>query len=234
MPGKMLLHWSPRSPYVRKVMIAAHEMGLAGPHRDHAHGGRRHHTAPRPDAAEPAGENPHAGAGERHGPVRFAGDHRIPGYAAHGARNCIPQAAPNAGPRCGAMRLGRACSMPRWPASGERFRPAERQSQPHMDLWQAKLHACVDALEQEADALGDQRLHHRPSGDRRRAVLPGFPLRRPGMAHGHPRLGGMACDASTRGRRYRPICRWMTADASPSERARTARAGIPASAPTAG
>ena len=27
--GKMLLHWSPRSPYVRKVMIAAHEMGLS-------------------------------------------------------------------------------------------------------------------------------------------------------------------------------------------------------------
>jgi glutathione S-transferase len=25
----MKLHWSPRSPYVRKVMIAAHEMGLA-------------------------------------------------------------------------------------------------------------------------------------------------------------------------------------------------------------
>ena len=27
-PGRMTLHWSPRSPYVRKVMIAAHEMGL--------------------------------------------------------------------------------------------------------------------------------------------------------------------------------------------------------------
>ena len=28
MSGPMILHWSPRSPYVRKVMIAAHEMGL--------------------------------------------------------------------------------------------------------------------------------------------------------------------------------------------------------------
>lgn len=27
--GKMKLHWSPRSPYVRKVMIFAHETGLA-------------------------------------------------------------------------------------------------------------------------------------------------------------------------------------------------------------
>jgi glutathione S-transferase len=35
----------------------------------------------------------------------------------------------------------------------ERFRPVERQSQPHMDLWQAKLVASVDALEQEARAL---------------------------------------------------------------------------------
>ena len=25
----MQLHWSPRSPYVRKVMIVAHELGLA-------------------------------------------------------------------------------------------------------------------------------------------------------------------------------------------------------------
>src|SRR5262245_31254622 len=29
MTAKMLLHWSPRSPYVRKVMIAAHEVGVA-------------------------------------------------------------------------------------------------------------------------------------------------------------------------------------------------------------
>jgi glutathione S-transferase len=28
--GMMKLHWSPRSPFVRKVMVAAHELGLAG------------------------------------------------------------------------------------------------------------------------------------------------------------------------------------------------------------
>jgi glutathione S-transferase len=27
--ARMTLHWSPRSPYVRKVMVAAHELGLA-------------------------------------------------------------------------------------------------------------------------------------------------------------------------------------------------------------
>src|SRR5581483_292149 len=29
MTAKMLLHWSPRSPFVRKVMIVAHEVGIA-------------------------------------------------------------------------------------------------------------------------------------------------------------------------------------------------------------
>ena len=29
MTAKMLLHWSPRSPFVRKVMIVAHEAGVA-------------------------------------------------------------------------------------------------------------------------------------------------------------------------------------------------------------
>lgn len=28
MAGKLTLHWSPKSPYVRKVMICAHELGL--------------------------------------------------------------------------------------------------------------------------------------------------------------------------------------------------------------
>ena len=36
---------------------------------------------------------------------------------------------------------------------GERFRPAERQSAPHMALWREKLTACVAALEAEAPAL---------------------------------------------------------------------------------
>ena len=40
------------------------------------------------------------------------------------------------------------------PLLGEGFRPAERQSEPHKELWRAKLRACVDALEHEAEALG--------------------------------------------------------------------------------
>jgi glutathione S-transferase len=41
------------------------------------------------------------------------------------------------------------------PLLGEGFRPPERQSEPHMALWRAKLVACVEALETEADALAE-------------------------------------------------------------------------------
>jgi len=40
------------------------------------------------------------------------------------------------------------------PLLSEGFRPAEQQSEPHKALWRAKLRAGVDALEQEAEALG--------------------------------------------------------------------------------
>jgi len=39
------------------------------------------------------------------------------------------------------------------PLLGEGFRPPERQSEPHKDLWRAKLKASVNALEHEAEAL---------------------------------------------------------------------------------
>jgi glutathione S-transferase len=28
MAGSLTLHWSPKSPYVRKVMVCAHELGM--------------------------------------------------------------------------------------------------------------------------------------------------------------------------------------------------------------
>jgi glutathione S-transferase len=39
------------------------------------------------------------------------------------------------------------------PLLSEGFRPADKQSEPHMALWRAKLIACADALEDEAEAL---------------------------------------------------------------------------------
>ena len=61
----MKLHWSPRSPYVRKVMIAAHEMGL----QDRLEcvrtvvGGTKPHLELM--QREPAGQDPDVGAGGR-------------------------------------------------------------------------------------------------------------------------------------------------------------------------
>jgi glutathione S-transferase len=48
------------------------------------------------------------------------------------------------------------------PLLAEGFRPPERQSEPHKDLWRAKLVACVGALENEAEALdrGDFTVGH--------------------------------------------------------------------------
>jgi glutathione S-transferase len=40
---------------------------------------------------------------------------------------------------------------------GERFRPQEKQSEPHMELWRGKIRNSVDALEREADALAASR-----------------------------------------------------------------------------
>jgi glutathione S-transferase len=39
------------------------------------------------------------------------------------------------------------------PLLGEGFRPADKQSEPHKELWRAKLRACVEALEHEAESL---------------------------------------------------------------------------------
>jgi glutathione S-transferase len=41
------------------------------------------------------------------------------------------------------------------PLLAEGFRPPERQSEPHKQLWRTKLRACVDALETEAEALAN-------------------------------------------------------------------------------
>jgi glutathione S-transferase len=69
-----------------------------------------------------------------------------------------PKLCPTAWPeRLTALRrhaLGQGMLDNALPLLGEGFRPAERQSEPHKELWRAKLRACVDALEHEAEALG--------------------------------------------------------------------------------
>jgi len=152
-PGKMLLHFSPRSPYVRKVMIAAHEMGLA----DRLHCVR----------TVVGGTSPHLEL-MRENPLG-----KIPTLVL--ADDTIIYDSPVVCEYLDTLH-DRPRLFPAWPYwltalrrlalgdgmldialawLGERFRPADRQSQPHMDLWRGKLVACVNALEHEAAALAN-------------------------------------------------------------------------------
>ena len=152
MSAQMVLHWSPRSPYVRKVMIAAHEMGLSDRIRivrTVAGGTTPHEQLMR---VNPLGKIPtlelEDGSAIYDSPV-------IIEYL--DTLHTGPRLYPTAGPeRLTALRrhaLGQGMLDAALLLLGESFRPAERQSEPHMALWRAKLRASVAALEQEADAL---------------------------------------------------------------------------------
>lgn len=152
MATMMQLHWSPRSPYVRKVMIAAHEMGLA----DRLEcvrtvvGGTAPHLELMRD--NPLGKIPTLVLPD--GTVIYDSPVIIEYLdTLHDGPKLYPAAWPE---RLVALRrhaLGQGMLDIALAWLGERFRPAERQSEPHMALWRTKLRACVDALEQEADAL---------------------------------------------------------------------------------
>ncbi len=149
--GKMLLHWSPRSPYVRKVMIAAHEMGL----QDRLHcvrtvvGGTTPHL-------ELMRENPLGKI-----PTLVLADGTI---IYDSPVLCEYLDTLHHGPKLFPAGAERITAL-RWLALGdgmldislallsERSRPADKQSQPHMELWRGKLMACIPALEAEAVAL---------------------------------------------------------------------------------
>ncbi|MGH7156271.1 MAG: glutathione S-transferase family protein [Acetobacteraceae bacterium] len=151
MSGTMTLHWSPRSPYVRKVMIAAHELRLAD----------RLRTV----RTVVGGTTPHCALMQQNPLGKIPTLVLEDGTAIYdSAVICEYLDTLHDGPRL----------FPPWPERlttlrrvalgdgmldislawlGERFRPAERQSTPHIDLWRAKLLAAVDELEREADDL---------------------------------------------------------------------------------
>jgi glutathione S-transferase len=153
MSGLMTLHWSPRSPYVRKVMIAVHEMGLTDRIRTVRTivGG----TAPHLDLMRinPLGKIPtlelEDGTAVYDSPVIIEYLDTL-----HSGPKLYPSAWPE---RLTALRrhaLGQGMLDAALPLLGEGFRPSERQSEPHKALWRAKLRAAVEALEHEANALG--------------------------------------------------------------------------------
>jgi glutathione S-transferase len=152
MTQPMILHWSPRSPYVRKVMIAIAELGLQDRVRTvrTVAGGTVPHLELmkiNPLGKIPTLELPDGGV-LYDSPV-------ILEYldSLHVGPKLFPAALPE---RLVALRrhaLGQGMLDAALALLGEGFRPAERQSRPHMDLWRGKLVASVDALEQEAAAL---------------------------------------------------------------------------------
>lgn len=148
----MTLHWSPRSPYVRKVMIALHEMGLQDRVkivRTVAGGTTPHWELMK---VNPVGKIPtlelEDGTAIYDSPVIIEYLDTL-----HDGPKLYPTAWPE---RLTALRrhaLGQGMLDNALPLLGEGFRPAEKQSEPHKELWRAKLRACVDALEAEADDL---------------------------------------------------------------------------------
>jgi glutathione S-transferase len=154
--GRMLLHWSPRSPLVRKVMIAAHETGLAD----------------QIDCVRTVvgGTAPHLGLMQQNPLGRLPTLVAADGTVIHDSVViCEYFDTLTAGnklfPPHGAERLtallrhalgdGMLDTAMLW--LGERARPAGLQSQPHIDLWRLKLRTAVDALEHKADALAATR-----------------------------------------------------------------------------
>ncbi len=154
MTQPMILHWSPRSPYVRKVMIAIHEMGL----QDHIRtvrtvaGG----TTPHLELMKlnPLGKIPTLELGD--GSVLYDSPVIIEYLdTLHAGAKLFPAAWPE---RLTALRrhaLGQGMLDAALALLSESFRPAERQSEPHMALWRLKLTTCLDAMEQEAGALAE-------------------------------------------------------------------------------
>lgn len=151
MTEMMTLHWSPRSPYVRKVMIVAHEIGLAS----------RLHTV----RTVAGGTTPHLALMTRN-PLGKIPTLELPDGTAlydspviceyldtlHGGARLFPVGLE----RFTALRrlaLGDGMLDVALAWLGERLRPAGLQSAAHIALWETKLRACVDALELQAEAL---------------------------------------------------------------------------------
>jgi glutathione S-transferase len=148
----MTLHWSPRSPFVRKVMIVAAEVGLTdridcvrtivGGTTPHLELMRRN----------PLGKLPTLeladGTALYDSPViceyldTLHDGHRL--FPIDGEAKLLAA-------RRHALGDGMLDVGLQW--LGEKFRSEAHRSSQHVDLWRFKLVTCVDALEQEAEAL---------------------------------------------------------------------------------
>ena len=148
----MKLHWSPRSPFVRKVMIAAHEVGIA----DRIHCVRTVVAAAKPNydllPDNPLSKLPTLvlddGTSLYDSPV-------ICEYfdTLHDGPKLFPAdfSARLTALKRQALGDGMLDTALLW--LGERARPPERKSEAHIAAYRVKLTAAVDALEGEVPAL---------------------------------------------------------------------------------
>ena len=187
----MKLHWSPRSPYVRKVMVAAHELGVT----DRLEvvrtvvGGTTPHVELMRD--NPLGKIPTLVLED--GTVIYD----LPVICEYlDTLHDGPKLFPAWPERLTALRrlaLGDGMLDIALAWLGERFRPAEKQSAPHMALWQGKIRVVRGRAGAGSRCAGGEPLRHRPHRHRHRAVVPRFPLRGPGLARRPSAAGGVAC-----------------------------------------
>ena len=148
----MKLHWSPRSPYVRKVMVVVHELGLA----DRIDCVRTLAATTKP-SAELMLDNPLSKI-----PTLVLGDgtaiYDSPVICEYldrldGARRLFPteQEERITALRRQALADGFMDFLILW--RGELARPPEQRSQAHLQSYVVKLKAVLDALEGEAATL---------------------------------------------------------------------------------
>lgn len=144
----MKLHWSPRSPYVRKVLVFAHEVGVAdrlAPVRTLVGGTIIHRELM---AENPLGKIPTLVLED--GAILYD-SLVICEYldTLHVGQRLIPADWPSRAVALRRHALGHGMLDAGLLWLGERSRPADRRSDAHTALWQAKIAQCVAALEHE-------------------------------------------------------------------------------------
>ena len=148
----MKLHWSPRSPFVRKVMIAAHELGLV----DRIERIRSFAAMDKPNPAimadNPLSKIPTLVLDD--GTVLYDSGVICEYFDRLSGKAKLFPADPDS--RFRALRrhaLGNGFLDLSVLRRNERDRPTERRSPPHLAAYKVKTEATLAALEREADAL---------------------------------------------------------------------------------
>jgi glutathione S-transferase len=149
-PMRMKLHWSPRSPFVRKVMIVAHEIGIA----EQIDCVRTVAATTKPHA-ELMKDNPLSKL-----PTLVLGDGTV---IYDSPVICEYFDSLNNGPKLVPARMPERLTALRWQALGDGMldflllwrneitRPA--QSEPHLETYRIKRGKTLQSLEAEADTL---------------------------------------------------------------------------------